>query len=103
MLAVSNPRQFGRIEHPAWALDSGLTEIELAWARLQHRAAYVAGLALKEQGMTLDDLAARAGESPSWVRRKLTGQVPADIGDLVLWAKVLGVDVWPVLGETDLH
>lgn len=100
--AVVNPRQFGRVEYPNWAADSGLTAVERAWALLQHRAAFVAHTALTEQGQTVDDLASAVGEAPSWLRRKLTGQVPADVGDFIGWAAALGVDVWPLLDTSDV-
>lgn len=95
--AVSNPRHFGRVEHPEWVDDASMTQVERLWALSQHRAAYVVGQTLRETGRSIRDLADDVGESESWCRRKLTGQVPADVGDLLAWSIACGVDVWPVL------
>jgi hypothetical protein len=53
--------------------------------------------------MGLEDLAVEVGESPNWLRRKFTGRTPANVGDLIGWASVLGVDVWPVLATSDVR
>jgi hypothetical protein len=95
--SVRNPRHFGRVEHPEWSDDAQMTQVERLWAVTQHRASYVVHVALAESGRTIADLAREVGESESWARRKLTGQVPADVGDLLGWSIVCGVDVWPVL------
>lgn len=102
VLAVSNPRHFGRVEQPEWAVPCPLGARDRTWAVLQHRAAFVVHTAFASGLLSLDDLAWEVGEAPGWLRRKLTGQVPADVGDLVAWALVLGVDVWPVLESGDL-
>lgn len=98
---VANPRDFGRVERPKWAARSPLRGTERTWAVLQHRAVFVARQALADAGMGLDDLALDVGESPNWLRRKFTGRTPANVGDFLSWAAVLGVDVWPVLLEGD--
>ncbi len=100
---VANPRDFGRVEHPKLAARPGLSRTERAWAMLQHRAVFVAREALATAGMGLDDLAVEVGESPNWLRRKFTGRTPANVGDLIGWASVLGVDVWPVLATSDVR
>ena len=99
---VVDPRHFGRVEHPELRPDSGLAPLERTWALLQHRAAFVAFQALSEAQMSVDELAAAVGQRPDWVVRKLHGHAPADVGDFVAWASVLGVDVWPVLESADL-
>jgi hypothetical protein len=102
-MLVENPRHFGRVEHPVWRVGHGLTAVERAWALLQHRAAFVAYSAMSAAGLSVDDLAAAVGQQSTWVVRKLNGHAPADVGDFVAWASVLGVDVWPVLDSTDFR
>jgi hypothetical protein len=80
---VANPRDFGRVEHPKWARRSGLTATEKTWAVLQHRAVFVARQAMSPAGLRVEDLAVEVGESPNWLRRKLTGRTPADVGDFI--------------------
>jgi hypothetical protein len=100
---VVNPRHFGRVEQPEQGPDSGLTPTERAWALLQHRAAFVAHEAIAAADMSVADLAAAVGQTEHWVERKLHGHAPADVGDFLAWASVLGVDVWPVLDRSDLE
>jgi hypothetical protein len=95
--SVRNPRHFGRVEHPEWDESAQLTHVERLWAAVQHQASFVVHQSLLQAGQTYEDLAANVGQSPSWVRRKLTGQVPADVGDLLAWSIACGVDVWPIL------
>lgn len=94
---VANPRHFGRVEHPQLAHPQTLTAVEAGWALIQHRAAYTLRLELAAAGETVDDLATRTGQSPTWVRRKMTGQTPFDFADLVTWTLLYGVQVWPVI------
>ncbi len=95
--SVRNPRHFGRVECPEWGEADHLTHVERLWAVVQHQASFVVHQSLLESGQTYENLATKVGQSPSWTRRKLTGQVPADVGDLLAWSIACGVDVWPVL------
>jgi hypothetical protein len=102
-------REYGRVWQPAWNSGHGLDVDQVAWAYAQHRAAFEVRTAMEWNPLTrpdpytLDTLAGVLGEAPSWLRRKLTGQVPADVGDLLGWARVLGPQVWPLVeGPEDL-
>lgn len=97
--ALVNPRHFGRVERPEW-LHAALSEVELAWSFVQHKAAFVVLTEMKAHGMTLDELAVELGEAPSWLQRKLYGRVPIDLGDLLAWSNLFGVQVWPALSDT---
>ena len=46
---------------------------------------------------TPDDLAVELSEDPAWLKRKLYGQTPADIGDLMKWALRYGISVLPAI------
>ena len=45
----------------------------------------------------LEDLSGELCESASWLRCKLTGQVPNDVGGLLRWARLIGSQVWPLV------
>jgi hypothetical protein len=36
----------------------------------------------------------------AWLRRKLYGQTPADLGDVMEWSLLIGVDVLPVFDDS---
>ena len=50
-----------------------------------HRAARAVLEELRSAGETITDLAGRLGEDPAWLQRKLHGQTPADLGDVMAW------------------
>ena len=81
---------------PVWADPCPLNPTETAWAIFQHRAAFVVMDELKSTGETLEQFAQRIGEDESWLRRKLHGQTPADLGDVMGWVLAIGVHVLPV-------
>ena len=95
----ANPRHFGRIPTPQWADPCPLDPTETAWAIFQHRAAVAVMLELRAAGETTADLAERLGEDPAWLTRKLHGQTPIDIGDVMKWAAELGVQIIPVFDD----
>ena len=92
----ANPRDFGRKKQPEWRANSGLSQREVAWAIYQHRAALALRHALVSERRSLGDLAKSLGEEESWLQRKLHGQAPADLGDILAWTLELGIDVLPV-------
>jgi hypothetical protein len=96
---VANPRHFGRDPDAQLSTRHTLSPEYAAWALAQHRAAVVVHNELAWRGETYDDLADRLGTSGSWLRRKLTGQVPADLGDVLAWTLALGIQVWPVFND----
>lgn len=110
VMICARAREFGRVWLPEWRFDHVLSADEVAWAYVQHRAAFEVRAALggnAKSGVapgSIEALATILGEAPSWLRRKLTGQVPADVGDLLGWARVLGPQVWPLVeGPEDLE
>jgi transcriptional regulator with XRE-family HTH domain len=56
-------------------------------------------LELRAASETTADLADRIGEDPAWLTRKLHGQTPIDIGDVMKWAAELGVQIIPVFDD----
>lgn len=104
---VVNPRHFGRRVDAVLDPTSLPDPAHRGWAVAQHRAALVVHEELNLREKDYADLAQRLGVAESWLRRKLTGQVPADIGDFVMWSVELGIQVWPefasiweLLGDT---
>jgi hypothetical protein len=96
----AKPRHFGRIDRPVWADPCPLERTEAAWAIFQHRAAYAVHLELKANNETVPDLAGRIGEDAAWLARKLHGQTPVDLGDVMGWALAMGVHILPVFDES---
>lgn len=96
----ANPRHFGRRKNPRWADPNPLDETQTAWAIYQHRAAFAALESLKASGQTVEWLAGSLGEDVAWLRRKLYGQTPADLGDVMEWSLLIGVDVLPVFDDS---
>jgi len=92
----SNPRDFARTSQPVWADPCPLTATEAAWSIFQHRAARAALEELRSAGESIADLAGRLGEDPAWLQRKLHGQTPADLGDVMAWALHYGIHILPV-------
>lgn len=53
---------------------------------------------------TIADLATNIGADPAWLQRKLYGQAPADLSDVMEWALHFGVHVLPVFdSRAELH
>jgi hypothetical protein len=96
-----NPRDFGRSTHPLWVSETSLSQREIAWAVFQHRAALAVKQAMLNQRSDLTKLAKALGEDEAWLRRKLYGQAPADIGDVMAWALELGIDIVPELNSVE--
>jgi hypothetical protein len=76
-----------------------LAPAEVAWAVFQHRAALAVAGALAEDGKSIEDLAEEIGEDPTWLTKKLHGQTPADLGDIMTWVLHYGIDVLPVIDK----
>lgn len=95
----SNPRHFGRVPDGTVRGTTALEPRQVAWALFQHKAALAVREELENQAKTVSDLAVEIGEGESWLRRKLHGQVPADLGDVMAWALVLGVQVLPAIND----
>ncbi len=91
-----NPRDFARAAKPLLANPSHLSQTEIAWAIFQHRAALVVLEELRASGETITDLATNIGADPAWLQRKLHGQAPADLSDVMEWALHFGVHILPV-------
>jgi len=95
---VVNPRHFGRYAYPTWNDDHGLSQKERAWAIYQHRAALAVTKFLERNEHSIGWLAQKLGEDTAWLTRKLHGQAPADLGDIMSWALELGIEVLPTFG-----
>ena len=96
-----NVRDFGRSADPPVNPDCLLNESEVAWALFQHKAAFAVLLELRHLNESLPSFAARLDVNELWLKRKLRGHVPADLGEVLSWALVLGVHVLPVINDSD--
>jgi hypothetical protein len=90
-----NPRDFGRSSRGHLVATPQLTSGERAWAWYQHHVALVVRAALVKRRSDLDGLAGEIGCDIGWLRRKLHGQAPADLGEMFEWALVLGAQILP--------
>jgi len=72
---------------------------EFAWSWYQHRVALEVQRKLKRVKSSIEDFANELDEDEAWLRGKFYGQAPADLGEMLEWALVLGVEVLPVIDE----
>ena len=87
------PKHFGRrpdavFLNPASTEEAALTHA----AKVQHQAAVVVLDELARMNLTMTWLAAELGENADHLRRKLYGQVPANLRDLCAWGATLDVE-----------
>ena len=66
---------------------------------MQHRVALYVRAELVREGISEADLAFEMGVAPSWLARKLNGQAPVDLADMVWWVFRFGPQVWPVIDD----
>lgn len=72
-----------------------LNEVETAWALFQHRCALAVLFEITYNEASVEEMAESLLERPSWLKRKLYGQVPADLGDVLGWALLYGIQILP--------
>lgn len=100
----ANPRDFGRNRIARPHSQSGLSPTQAAWAWFQHRAALAVFEELRARRESLAALAGLLGEDSDWLKRKLYGRAPADLGDVLGWALLLGPQIVPPIdSESDLR
>jgi hypothetical protein len=92
------PKHFGRRPDAVFLPASSLEEQALtAAARIQHHAAVAVLDELARRDISMGWLAGELGENADHLRRKLYGQVSANLRDLCTWGALLGVEtVHPV-------
>ena len=95
-----NVRDFGRSADPPVNPECLLSDSEVAWALFQHKASFAVLLELRHLKESLSSFATRLGVNELWLKRKLRGHVPADLGEVLSWALVLGVHVLPVIDDS---
>ena len=91
----ANPRHFGRREAPDPNPDNLLNQVQTAWAIFQHRAALAVAIELHHRRYSTSDLARDLNEDHAWLVRKLHGQTPADLGDIMNWTLKYGIQILP--------
>ena len=96
----ANPRHFARAAKPELASPNPLDPTQTAWAIYQHQAAKAVLEELDATGHTIEQFATGLQENPAWLKRKLFGQTPADIGDIMQWALALGIHIIPVFDHS---
>jgi len=91
------PDWFGRRLDASWEPvgDSVEARARLAAAYLQHQAACAARRIADDYRLSVTELANRLGAKPDTLRRKLYGESPARLEDVLSWTLLLGIDVLP--------
>lgn len=92
-----SPRAFGRLQSARPHLPLVLSPVEAAWAWYQHRACFAVQVELVSRGLSVADFADGLGSDSAWLTRKLHGQAPASLGDLLEWALYLRVAILPII------
>lgn len=86
------PKHFGRRPDAVFLPTTSPEELALTEAaRVQHHAAVAVLDELARRDLTMAWLAGELGENADHLRRKLYGQVPANLRDLCAWGAVLGL------------
>lgn len=86
------PKYFGRRPDAGFLAASSTEELALTGAaRVQHHAAVVVLDELARRELTMAWLAGELGENADHLRRKLYGQVSANLRDLCAWGALLGL------------
>ena len=91
----ANPRNFGRHKQPEPADPNPLDAAQTAWAIFQHRASYAVIEELNAAEHTIEHLAEQLDLDPAWLQRKLYGQTPATLGDIMTWTLHYGIHILP--------
>jgi hypothetical protein len=87
------PKHFGRRPDAVFLPTSSIEEQALTEAaRVQHHAAVAVLDELARRDLSLAWLANKLGENADHLRRKLYGQVSANLRDLCTWGAMLGVE-----------
>lgn len=98
-----SPRAFGRSKSAQPLSPSGLSRVEAAWAWYQHRTCLAVHAELAAQQLSVAEFARGLGADLAWLTRKLHGQAPASLGDLLEWSLFLRVQILPIVtSPTDL-
>lgn len=100
-MVFANPRHFGRRQNPETDPGCPLEKSEVAWALFQHKAAFALLFELRHRKKTLNWFAKRLGEDTDWLQRKLRGHAPADLGEILNWALLLGVQLLPPIDDVE--
>ena len=95
----AEPRDFGRNSLSEPLSPSVLSPVEAAWAWYQHRACLMTFDQLYYRDLSVGDFAQGLGADVAWTVRKLHGQTPVSLGDLLEWSMYLGVSVFPTVGS----
>ena len=87
------PKHFGRRPDAAFLPANSIEERALTEAaRVQHHASVAVLDELARRDLSVGWLAAELGENADHLRRKLYGQVSANLRDLCVWGSLLGVE-----------
>lgn len=98
---LEDPKAFGRPGREAvWVHRPGQSA-RLAAAFFHHQVSQSVAAQMEDEGpATLEQLAARTGESVDYVRSKVYGHRPISLEDLMAWVETLGVQILPLISAT---
>ena len=101
---MERPDWFGRRDDSKWESipdNDPVGRAQLAASYFQHKASLEAQKIADEQQMPLAVFAGSIGMLPATLRRKLNGDVPARVEEILAWALLLGLEVLPAPSSTE--
>jgi len=91
----ADPRDFGRNSVATPVSPPLLDPVQAAWAWFQHRACLATFDQLYYRDLTVTDFANALDADVAWLTRKLHGQTPVSLGDLLQWSLYFEWSVLP--------
>ncbi len=91
----ADPRDFGRNSVATPVSPPLLDPVQAAWAWFQHRACLATFDQLYYRGLSVTNFATALDADVAWLTRKLHGQTPVSLGDLLEWSRYFRESVMP--------
>lgn len=96
-----HPALFGRRLDAAWKPGPAGQDAVYAASYVQHVAACLTVAAGQDRGEDLETMAGRLDVSADTLRRKLYGESPARLDEILGWALTYGIEILPELSDPD--
>ncbi len=97
----ADPRDFGRNSVATPVSPPLLDPVQVAWAWFQHRACLATFDQLYFRGLSVTDFAQALDADVAWLTRKLHGQTPVSLGDLLQWSLYFKRSILPGVESTE--
>ena len=100
---LDQPGLYGRRDDAAWDEKQvrAAERSHVAAAYFQHLAACTVLAKAQHAGHSLEVMAGRVGSTEDTLRRKLYGESPARLDEILAWALAYGIDVLPEPDDVD--